>query len=229
MLTMGNLLCGAVAATIALQGGDLTLCLALIVVAVIFDFFDGFVARLLGQSSPLGVELDSLADCITSGFAPAAMLYALYADASQAWLPMAERTGYLLFLYTACAALRLAKFNIDDTQRDGFSGLPSPAAALFCASLAMLAQRGDVILSRELILVSALGMGAMMICNMRMFALKFHGFGWRGNGVRYSFLAVSLVLILAARCYAIPAIIALYIVVSLVATLVSGAKTAPKA
>ena len=222
LLTLSNLLCGSLAAVAALRYNNLEIAFWLIVLAAVFDFFDGFVARLLHQSGPLGVQLDSLADDVTFGFAPAAILYALYGRVSGLWLPAEEMWGLFVFLFAAFAALRLAKFNIDDTQRSEFCGLPSPAAALFCASLGLLAGEdgtfvgGLLTLSKEAVLVSAVGMGPLMVSPIRMFALKFHGFGWRGNEIRYGFLLVSTLLIVVLRATAVPAIILLYVIVSLV-------------
>ena len=110
----------------------------------------------------------------------------------------------MVFVFAACAALRLARFNIDDTQRDEFLGLPSPAAALFCASLGWISESHEIVFSRETVLVAALGMAVLMLASVRMFALKFHGFGWRGNELRYIFLATSAVLIIFLRAYSIP-------------------------
>ncbi|MDE5906174.1 MAG: phosphatidylserine synthase, partial [Alistipes sp.] len=131
------------------------------------------------------------------------------------WLSDVDWCGGAVFLYAAFAALRLAKFNVDDTQHTEFCGLPSPAAALFAVSLGLLAERGGVAAPRELILLTALVLGALMVSPVRMFALKFHGFGWRGNEIRYSFLLASLVLIVVLRLWAVPAIIALYVLMSL--------------
>ena len=200
LLTLSNLLCGALGAVMALAYGDLTAAFCLMVAAAVFDFLDGFVARLLGQSSPIGLQLDSLADDVTFGFTPAAILFALYGRAGGAlWMGDAAWPAFLVFFFTACAALRLAKFNIDDTQRTEFCGLPSPAAALFCASLGLVAERYCVPVPREGVLAAALV-----------------AFGWRGNELRYSFLLLSAVLIGVLRLYAIPAIVGAYVLVSTV-------------
>ena len=129
LLTLSNLFCGSVAVVSALVWGDLKLAFGLMVLAAVFDFFDGFAARLLNQSSPIGLQLDSLADDISFGLAPAAIMYSLYQWMPGIWLPEGY-PGLVVFVFTACAALRLAKFNIDDTQRTEFCGLPSPAAVV---------------------------------------------------------------------------------------------------
>lgn len=222
LLTLSNLLCGSLAAVAALRYDNLVAAFWLIVLAAVFDFFDGFVARLLHQSGPLGVQLDSLADDVTFGFAPAAVLFSLYGRSQSLWLPEEACYGLIVFFFAACAALRLAKFNIDDTQRTEFCGLPSPAAALFCASLGLLASYDHAASGvwlgpqREVILAVAIGMGLLMVSPIRMFALKFHGFGWRGNEIRYGFILASIVLVVLLHAAAVPAIILLYVLVSLI-------------
>lgn len=216
LVTLMNLLCGAFAAVAALVFGDLTLAFWLVVAAAVFDFLDGFVARLLGQSSPIGLQLDSLADDISFGFVPAAVLYCLYERSGGIWLPDTGYAGLAVFVFAAFAALRLARFNIDDTQRTGFRGMPTPAATLFCISLGLLSEVRGVVFTREAILLTAGVLSLLMVSPLRMFALKFKGFGWRGNRLRYLFILVSAVLVVLLKAWSIPAIIALYTLVSLV-------------
>ncbi|HUN14626.1 MAG TPA: CDP-alcohol phosphatidyltransferase family protein [Alistipes sp.] len=214
LLTLSNLLCGALGAVAALSRGNLTAAFGFMAAAAVFDFFDGFAARLLRQEGPIGGELDSLADDISFGFLPAAVLYVLYGRSTGGLLP--EWAGFLVFVFAACAALRLAKFNIDDSQHTEFCGLPSPAAALFCASLGLLAERYGLEVSREAVVLAAWSVGALMVSPVRMFALKFSHYGWKGNEIRYSFLAVSAVLLAVLQLRAIPVVVALYVFVSLV-------------
>lgn len=232
LLTLANLLCGSVACVEALVYGNLTAAFWLIVAAGVFDFLDGFVARLLHSSSEIGVQLDSLSDMISFGFAPAAMLFAAYSSAPQlwAWNDTVTTVGqYALFIVAAFSALRLAKFNIDQSQKTEFCGLPTPANAFFCASLAMLAVTGAITLPRELMLLIAVVMSCLLISPVRMFSLKFQGFGWRGNEVRYLFLLIGAVLIVLLWHFAIPAIILLYIVISLVRWIGCRASSCDKA
>ena len=179
-----NLLCGSFAVVVALMYNDLTLAFWLIVAGIVFDFFDGFVARLLHSSSAIGVQLDSLADVITSGLAPAAVLWQVCLQTEPCWLPETWKLGYGVFVLAAFSALRLAKFNIDETQTVEFCGLPTPAGSLLCASLGMLWQQGAVALSSDGVLLIAVLTSLLLVSPIRMFALKFHGFGWRGNEVR---------------------------------------------
>lgn len=128
LLTLSNLLCGMIATVAILTDGDLHLAFWLLVLAAVFDFFDGFTARLLHQSSPIGLQLDSLADMVSSGVAPTAVMLTLAWQAGSSW--WAADTGgpwsWIVLLLAVGTALRLAKFNIDDTQRTEFCGLPSP-------------------------------------------------------------------------------------------------------
>ena len=228
LLTLSNLFCGSAAVVSALVWGDLKLAFGLMVLAAVFDFFDGFAARLLNQSSPIGLQLDSLADDISFGLAPAAIMYSLYQWMPGIWLPEGY-PGLAVFVFTACAALRLAKFNIDDTQRTEFCGLPSPAAGLFCASLGLLHAEGMLSLPYEAVLLAAAATAWLMISPIRMFALKFHGFGWKGNELRYGFIIAAVVTAVLLRGYAVPAIIVLYILVSLVRGLACRTKGCGKA
>ena len=231
LLTLASLLCGSFAVVSALVYGDLALAFWLTIAAGVFDYSDGFVARLLKCPSAIGVQLDSLSDMVSFGFAPSAVLFVLWnnslpADA-EAWLRYGGSA--LCFAVAAFSALRLAKFNIDDTQRTEFCGLPSPAAGLFCASLGLLHAEGMLSLPYEAVLLAAAATAWLMISPIRMFALKFHGFGWKGNELRYGFIIAAVVTAVLLRGYAVPAIIVLYILVSLVRGLACRTKGCGKA
>lgn len=212
MLTLGNLICGSSAVVALLMHADFELAFWLVVASAVFDFFDGFAARLLKSVSAIGVELDSLADMVSFGLVPSVAMFCLWEVAPSSDLPTWMR--YLTLTIVAFSALRLAKFNIDDTQTTEFCGLPTPANGLFCLSLAMLMAAGSISLPQWAILTISIGMAYMLISPIRMFALKFKGFGWQGNEIRYSFIALCVVLIAAFTRYAVPAIILLYIIIS---------------
>lgn len=217
MLTLANLVAGAAAIILTLQYHDYESAFWLIIAAAVCDFFDGFVARLLGQSSPLGVQLDSLADDISFGLAPAVVMFDIYSQSTTYYgisSDIMEPLGYLTLIIAAFSALRLAKFNIDTTQATEFKGLPTPANALMLMSLAVLATQGEVTLFQEQILVISVAASLLLISPIRMFALKFKGFGWRGNELRYGFLVASLLIIILAPAYSVLAIIVLYIAIS---------------
>ncbi len=223
-VTLANLLCGAMATVSALVWGDLTLSFWLIVAAAVCDFFDGMVARLMGISGPLGVQLDSLADDISFGLAPSAILFVLFGRVNGGVLP--EWAGFTVFLFSAFAALRLAKFNIDEEQHTEFRGLPTPAATLFVVSAGWAAEHGCAIeLNGWMVIATAWVLALLMVCNLRMFSLKFKGLGWRGNAVRYLFLLASAVLIALWRVEAFLVIIPAYVLVSAVTATIKGSKS----
>lgn len=217
MLTLGNLVCGAAATVALLVHSDFELAFWLVVISALFDFLDGFAARLLHSSSAIGVELDSLADMVSFGLVPSVAMFTLYGllpQLSAMSTDLASWLQYATFIIVAFSALRLAKFNVDTTQSTEFCGLPTPANGLFCLSLAMLAVSGNVALSKEVVLIISVAMAYLLISPIRMFALKFKGFGWHGNEIRYLFIALCAVLVVLLRFYSVPAIILLYIVIS---------------
>ncbi len=222
-LTCCNLLCGCIAVTLALRGAFLC-ALIFMLLGAVFDFADGFVARLLGVSSPIGKELDSLADSVTFGVAPAAFLYV-------SLLPALPRGGaYVAFLLAACSALRLAKFNLDTRQTTSFIGLPTPANALFWASLltaygAPLASSiGGAIALLVLLAVSCY----LLLAEVPMFAMKFKSWGLHdeGNAIKYTFLAIAIVIVaLAAVMGDVVASIAVIVVAYVLLSLLVWRKT----
>ena len=217
MLTLANLLCGCVAIIFALVHHAYATAFWLIVAAALFDFLDGFAARLLKQTSPLGVQLDSLADDVTFGLAPALVMYDLYVGSASYYNLDAEVMGwlkYLVLIIAAFSVLRLAKFNIDTTQTSEFEGLPTPANALMLMSLAMLAESGRVVLYQEHVLLISVAAALLLISPIRMFALKFKSFGFKGNELRYGFIVASVAMIICMPAYSVLAIIVLYIAVS---------------
>lgn len=228
ILTCCNLLSGCLSTFFAFQN-NFFLALLLIIIGAVFDFFDGFVARLLHVSSPIGKELDSLADDITFGFAPAAIVFAMLRSllaaehlpqgfplAGSVWL---DYVPYTAFLIAAFSALRLAKFNLDERQSTSFIGLPTPANALFWASLAAGLNQ-DGWLSGEPWLAIVLLIGIVLSCwllvaEIPMFALKFKQYGWSGNELRYSFIACSVVLLGGLGLTGFCAVIVLYVFTSI--------------
>lgn len=219
LLTLGNLLCGSCAAIVLLTSGDFATAFWLVVAAAVCDFFDGFAARLLGCASPIGVQLDSLADMVSFGLVPALALFSMYGAApamSGLSGAAAGAAQYVTLIVAAFSALRLAKFNIDDSQHTEFCGLPTPANGLLCLSLGMLVQGGALVMPKEAVLATAFVTAFLLISPIRMFALKFKGFGWRGNELRYSFIILAAAIAALLTRYAVPVIILLYIIVSTV-------------
>ena len=215
-ITCLNLISGCIATYWAFQG-DAQLALLFIVIGAVFDFFDGMVARLLHVSSPIGKELDSLADDITFGFAPSAIVFNFLVPLTTHLSPIIP---YLAFIMAAFSALRLAKFNLDERQALGFIGLPTPANALFWGSL--LVGLGEEIATLPyagyLILAGVLISSYLLVSEIPMFALKFKSWGWQGNEVKYIFLLTCIPLLLLLEVSGLAAIIAWYVILSVLNT-----------
>ena len=193
--------------------------LLFIIIGAVFDFFDGMSARLLGVSSPIGKELDSLADDITFGFAPSAIVFSFLSSlTANSQMPIA----FLAFIMAAFSALRLAKFNLDERQALGFIGLPTPANALFWGSLVVGAgdwMRSAPFIGSNLSLVILAGVFIscwLLIAEIPMFALKFKTWGWKGNEVKYIFLLTCIPLLLLLGVSGLAAIIAWYVILSVI-------------
>jgi len=215
-ITCLNLISGCIATYWAFQG-DAQLALLFIVIGAVFDFFDGMVARLLHVSSPIGKELDSLADDITFGFAPSAIVFNFLVPLTTHLSPIIP---YLAFIMAAFSALRLAKFNLDERQALGFIGLPTPANALFWGSL--LVGLGEEIATLPyagyLILAGVLISSYLLVSEIPMFALKFKTWGWKGNEVKFIFLLTCIPLLLLLGVSGLAAIIAWYVILSVLNT-----------
>ena len=217
-ITCCNLLSGCVATTFAFAG-DQKMALAFIILGAAFDFFDGMTARLLKVSSPIGKELDSLADDVTFGLAPATMIFTLLFQVPYPeWLDgYRELVPYAAFLVAAFSALRLAKFNIDERQTSSFIGLPTPANALFWGSLIVGGGSQITHLSHALPIILLLVVLScwMLVAEIPLFALKFKHWGWKGNEVKYIFLISCVVLLALLRVSGLAVIIVWYVLLSL--------------
>jgi CDP-diacylglycerol--serine O-phosphatidyltransferase len=235
-VTLLNLFSGCVAVIFAVQG-HLVWAAYLVCLGIIFDFLDGFLARVLDARSELGLELDSLADLVTSGVVPGMIMYQLLAlslnvsgeliDAGH-WSHEADGgvdslsfVPFLGLLIPLASAYRLAKFNLDTEQQYYFKGLPTPANALLILSLPLILefQNNDLINSQILnpvvLVVLTLLSSVLLNAPMKLFALKFKSYDLASNSSRYLFLFLSLVLLIILQFAAIPLIILLYIVLSL--------------
>lgn len=218
-ITCCNLICGCIATCLAF-GGKAETALLFIILGAVFDFFDGMSARLLKVSSPIGKELDSLADDITFGVAPSTIIFHLLGTAAypdvleplRPWLP------YTAFVMAAFSAIRLAKFNLDERQALGFIGLPTPANALFWGAL--IVGSGDWLTSHlgtalpALLMAGVLVSSYLLVSEIPMFALKFKTWGWKGNEVKYSFLLTCIPLLLLLGVTGLAAVIAWYVALS---------------
>lgn len=216
-LTCCNLISGCVATAFAF-GGQLGTALLFIVIGAVFDFFDGMSARLLGVSSPIGKELDSLADDVTFGVAPATMVFFELGvmDYPAFVEPLRPVLPFFAYIMAAFSALRLAKFNLDERQTTSFIGLPTPANALFWGSLTVGA--GGLLESSPYMVFAVMALvlvsSWVMVAEIPMFALKFKHWGWRGNELKYVFLITCVPLLLIFRVSAFAVIIAWYVILS---------------
>ena len=211
-ITCCNLISGCIATYYAFQN-CFELALLFIVIGAVFDFFDGMVARLLHVSSPIGKELDSLADDITFGFAPSAIIFS-YLCTFHIHLLFVP---FLAFVMAAFSALRLAKFNLDERQALGFIGLPTPANALFWGSLIVgLQDHGISFEGMEWMILAGMFLSCyLLIAEIPMFALKFKTWGWKGNEIKYIFILSCIPLLLLLGVSGFAAIIAWYVILSI--------------
>ena len=221
-ITCCNLISGCIATYNAFLG-DIRMALLWIIVGAVFDFFDGMSARLLKVSSPIGKELDSLADDITFGFAPSAIIFYELSimEYPSELLMLKPYLPYFAFVMAAYSALRLAKFNLDERQSLGFIGLPTPANALFWGALFVGAQNFMESTAYMLLVVLLMICVScwLLIAEVPMFALKFKQWGWKGNEVKYIFLISCLPLLMIFGITAFSVIIAWYVVLSVVVNL----------
>ena len=210
-ITCLNLISGCIATYWAFQG-DYRMALLFIVIGAVFDFFDGMVARLLHVSSPIGKELDSLAEDITFGFAPSAIIFSYLSHLTSYISPLIP---YLAFIMAAFSALRLAKFNLDERQALGFIGLPTPANALFWGALIGGLQGYDIHFEGiEWCIIAGVFISSyLLISEIPMFALKFKTWGWKGNEIKYIFL-LTCIPMLFLGIFGLAAIIAWYVILS---------------
>jgi CDP-diacylglycerol---serine O-phosphatidyltransferase len=218
-LTCCNLVCGCFGIVFCLEGRAIPAAY-FVWAAAVFDFFDGFAARMLKVSSPIGKELDSLADMVSFGLLPSLVMYKMLMGVSNSnWVP------FVAFLIAVGAALRLAIFNVDETQSDSFKGLNTPSNTLFITSLPLLGGSLSTWVQTEWVLLGiTIIFSWLMVSPIRFFAFKFKNFSWGDNKIRFTFLAASVLLLVIFQVSAIPFIILLYIVSSLLDGLVGFEK-----
>lgn len=222
VITSANLLCGCLAITQIAEGNFLIASL-LVLLGAFFDFFDGLAARALKVGSELGTQLDSLADMITFGLVPAYLAFE--------WLNQLDFhiLNYSAFLIAIFSAVRLAKFNIDDRQSTSFIGVPTPANALFWISIPLIFWQVesdihfisvDFLLplynSFYFILASVVILSLLLIAEIPLLALKFKNLSWKENQFRFLLIGFSLVLIVVFLFAAIPFILLLYLILSII-------------
>jgi CDP-diacylglycerol--serine O-phosphatidyltransferase len=249
LFTLSNLLCGCISVVLSLNN-HLSLAAIFIGLGVVFDFFDGFIARLVNSSSELGKQLDSLSDVVSFGVAPGMIVYQIISIGLEINnTPLLERNGfYLIFPFLAMiipllSSYRLAKFNIDTRQTDNFIGLPTPANAIFFASLPLIIKYEfgiDETIKHEylnvdnasffpeffyklifqlyyqpyVLVVVAFIFSFLLLAELPLFSLKFKNFSWSDNKHRYIFLILCILSILNFRLLGLPISIIIYLILS---------------
>jgi CDP-diacylglycerol--serine O-phosphatidyltransferase len=228
LLTSLNLFSGAIAITTAFQGYE-NIPVYFLLCAALFDFLDGFTAKLLHATSEFGKQLDSLADLISFGMAPAVLLYLML----EASLPIdiSPKYKYIIqyssFIFVVFAALRLARFNIRDTVHSDFLGLPVPAATLFIVSIWIFSidnngnQFIDKLVNPVVLVILNLTISLLMISRQKMLSLKFAGYGLRGNLWRYLLLGGSIGIIVLFQKKALFGVMVFYLFLSVIRPLIT--------
>ena len=233
IITLLNLFCGSIAVLFAVED-NLFMAAIFVMLGIIFDFFDGFAARILDVKSELGLQLDSLADMVTSGVVPGIVIFKLFErtsgsfpyaldfsstewnDGTTSFLPLVG----LLVILASC--YRLANFNIDTRQTDSFIGLPTPANTLFILSLPLILITNDIEWVNELILNKWFLIGLtlfscyMLNAEIPLFSLKMKTYSFKENVLKYSFLIISIAMLVLFQFVAIPLIIVIYVLLSFV-------------
>jgi CDP-diacylglycerol--serine O-phosphatidyltransferase len=224
-ITSFNALSGSLSVVFALEG-NLVAAGVLIFVAALLDFFDGMSARLLKAYSPMGKELDSLADVISFGLAPATIAHVLVRKAYMPYVDLEYASWaqllvvFLPFVITIFSALRLAKFNIDTRQTDSFIGLATPANALVWASFPLIlfyqpsSFLAQGMVNPYILLSLSVLMSLLLVSELPMFSLKFKNLSWAANKTQYIFMGVNIILLLIFKLAGIPLIIVWYILLS---------------
>ena len=236
-ITALNLVSGSLAVFFGING-QLGWAAVFILAAAVFDFMDGFSARLLKAYSSIGKELDSLADMVSFGLAPAAMVFTmlqltLFGKYQQIQFIEANWSQWItLFtslVITIAGAFRLAKFNTDDRQSEQFLGMPIPANAIFFASLGLILELGTersivpIILNKYILLSSIFACSFLMVSELPMFSMKFKNLNLKENAIRFLFLGITILMLIFLQIYALPLIIIWYVLLSTI-TYLTGIK-----
>ncbi|WP_400078027.1 CDP-alcohol phosphatidyltransferase family protein [Winogradskyella sp. R77965] len=235
IVTLLNLFAGCIAVIFAVYGNFVVAAL-FVFLGIFFDFFDGLLARKLNVQSPLGIQLDSLADLVTSGVVPGIIMLKLIALSvgvndfvtfEESWTETMKWTSVKVsylpligLLIPLASAYRLAKFNIDEDQQTYFKGLPVPANTLLILSLPLILEYQDndimnsIIINKWFLIVLTLTSCYLLNSNIKLFALKFKDWSFKKNATRYIFLIISIVMLIILQFAAIPLVVALYIILS---------------
>ncbi|MGO4818132.1 CDP-alcohol phosphatidyltransferase family protein [Flavobacterium sp. W22_SRS_FP1] len=219
-ITLLNLLCGCIA-LVFVTNSDFEMAFYFVCLGIFLDFFDGFFARLLKVSGPLGLQLDSLADMVTSGVVPGYVMFYMLSN-SQHEISASPLLPYLGFIITLGSCYRLAVFNIDTRQTNSFIGLPTPANALFILSLPLVLKYSDSLITLEIftsqwvLLIITLFSAYILNAEIPLFSLKVKKFSFRHNALQIGFLFLCFLLLFFFQYAGIPLIIICYVLLSIV-------------
>jgi CDP-diacylglycerol--serine O-phosphatidyltransferase len=223
-ITCGNLLCGCLAIVKTFEG-NLVWAAYLVGMAAVLDFFDGFIARLLKVSSPIGKDLDSLADMVTFGVVPGFVMFQLLKTSTFFKIDQSvwSYVPFIAFIIPIFSCIRLAKFNNDKRQTESFIGVNTPANSILICSLPLILANSSnsedalssFILNPYFLIGISLVMSVLLVSEIPIFSLKLKSFGWKGNEIRFGFLMVAVVLIATLHYIGIPLAIVFYIVLSI--------------
>ena len=215
ILTISNLICGCIALSFTFKG-ELVYTAYLIGLAAIFDFMDGAAARFLNVSNPIGKELDSLADMISFGLVPGAVVFHLLEES------VLSQYSFMALIIPIFSAYRLAKFNVDENQNENFIGLPTPANCLVFVSIPLITTFNSestiayLFEIPEILLIITILMSVALVSKINMFSLKFKNLKFQDNKIRFFIITMSIMLLIWLKFIAIPIIILLYIMMSIV-------------
>ena len=215
LLTISNLICGCIALYFTFKG-ELVFTAYLIGLAAIFDFMDGAAARLLNVSNPIGKELDSLADMVSFGLVPSSVVFHLLEKS-----PLSQYS-FMALVIPIFSAYRLAKFNVDENQNENFIGLPTPANCLVFVSIPLITTFNSestiayLFEIPEILLIITILMSLALVSRINMFSLKFKNLKFQDNKFRFFLVTMSIILLTWLEFSAIPIIILLYIMMSIV-------------
>ncbi|PKB17482.1 phosphatidylcholine/phosphatidylserine synthase [Flavobacterium sp. 5] len=222
-ITLLNLFCGCIA-LIFVSKDEFEIAFYFVCLGIFLDFFDGFFARLFKVSGPLGLQLDSLADMVTSGVVPGFVMYKMMFSSNIAMSGEGclQYFPYLGFIITLGSCMRLAKFNIDTRQTDSFIGVPTPANALFILSLPLVLKYSESLMMLEILtekwvlLLIALFSAYILNAEIPLFALKIKKFNFKDNALQVVFLSIAVLLLVFLNYLAIPLIIIFYVLLSVI-------------
>lgn len=206
-LTCANLFSGCIGIIYAFKG-DLKTVAFFVIISGIFDFFDGFAARFLNVKSAIGKELDSLADVISFGLLPGVVIYQMLLSANAGIL------AYTAFLIPVFSALRLAKFNIDEEQKEEFIGLNTPMNTFFIISLPYLTDYTNLLSNVYFLITIIVLVCFLLVSKLKLFSMKMKQLSWESNKYKFIFLILSIVLLAFLKFAALPLVLLFYIIFS---------------